>query len=201
MADLPQRQGDELFIVDNSDSDWKVRDYVPAHLLPRIFGYELMMAPYAIAHMRVPLKLKETGFTAWSELTEKNRVNIYLTNSLEPATDDKRQQEFEELAPALAHEARAVNSIKRYKRFTVVLGNPPYSLYSANLGDDARSLIEPYRFVQGQRIRERGALQLEKNLQDDYVKFFAFSESLHTASKTGILSFISNSGYLAACRT
>ncbi len=173
--------------------------YVPVHLLPRIFGYELMMAPYAIAHMRVPLKLKETGFTAWSELTEKNRVNIYLTNSLEPATDDKRQQEFEELAPALAHEARAVNTIKRKQRFTVVIGNPPYAGHSANASRDNEgmhnfigALIHDYYFVDGAPLGEKNP----KWLQDDYVKFLRLGQHLIQRTGAGMLGLITNHSYL-----
>ncbi|MCA9697445.1 MAG: hypothetical protein KC431_07965, partial [Myxococcales bacterium] len=59
---------------------------------------------------------------------------------------------------------------------TVILGNPPYSIQSANLDPQARQLIEAYKYVDGHRIVARGALQLEKNLQDDYVKFFRWAE-------------------------
>jgi len=98
--------------------------------------------------------------------------------------------------PALAHEAKAVNAIKRHQRFTVVIGNPPYSLYTANLTEASDRLIEPFRSIDGEPVRERGALQLEKNLQDDYVKFFGFC--LHTLQRSGLgaLGFISNHGYL-----
>ena len=101
-------------------------EYVPQHLLPRLHGYELMMAPYAIAHMKLPLKLKETGFTAWDKLGDDGRARVYLTNALEPPSDQKTQLELGEWFPALAAEAQAVNAIKRQQRFTVVLGNPPY---------------------------------------------------------------------------
>ena len=97
-------------------------EYVPKHLLPRLFGFELMMAPYAIAHMKIGLKLYETGYRFRSD----ERAQIYLTNALEPASDVKKQMEFKEWIPALAHEALAVNDIKRRKRFTIVVGNPPY---------------------------------------------------------------------------
>jgi hypothetical protein len=98
--------------------------YVPLHLLPRITGFELMMAPYAIAHMKVGLKLKETGFSAWETLTDKDRVRIFLTNSLEPHQDYSDRLSFD--VPALAHEARAVNQVKANTPFTVIIGNPPY---------------------------------------------------------------------------
>jgi len=166
--------------------------YVPKHLLPRIHGYELMMAPYAIAHMKLGLKLYETGYRFGIDA----RARIYLTNSLEPPSDDKKQQEFEELAPALAHEAQAVNAIKRYQRFTVVVGNPPYSGLSANLTDQARQLVTRFKFIDGVRLNERGALQLEKNLQDDYIKFLAFAEDRLANTGTGICGMICNHGFI-----
>jgi len=141
-------------------------DYVPKHLLPRLHGFELMMAPYAIAHMKIGLKLYETGYRFGSD----ERARIYLTNALEPPSDAKEQREFEEWTPALAHEAQAVNAIKRHQRFTVVIGNPPYAGWSANLTPSARAIVERYKFIGRERIREKGALQFEKNLQDDYVK-------------------------------
>jgi predicted helicase len=165
--------------------------YVPKHLLPRVYGYELLMAPYAIAHMKIGLKLYETGYRFGSDA----RARIYLTNSLEPATNEKQQREFEEWAPALAHEAKAVNEVKRRQRFTVVIGNPPYSNLSANLTETSRALVEKYKFIGVERVTERNALQLERNLNDDYVKFMAWTEDRLSDTRVGILSMISNNVY------
>ncbi len=140
-------------------------DYVPKHLLPRLHGYELLMAPYAIAHMKIGLKLYETGYRFGSD----ERARVYLTNSLEPAHDYSDRLAF--VIPALAHEAEAVNQIKRDRRFTVVIGNPPYANYSANLSPQARRIVDKYRSFKGTPIRERNQLQFERNLQDDFVKF------------------------------
>ncbi|HLA26903.1 MAG TPA: hypothetical protein VJZ49_03295, partial [Syntrophales bacterium] len=96
-------------------------EYVPKHLLPRLYGYELMMAPYAIAHMKIGLKLFETGYRFGSN----ERAHIYLTNALEPPSP-LAEQAAANLFEALGHEAQAVNAIKSNKRFTVVIGNPPY---------------------------------------------------------------------------
>ncbi len=97
-------------------------DYVPKHLLPRLYGFELLMAPYAIAHMKIGLKLADTGYRFQSD----ERARVYLTNSLEPAMPEMQQKQIAEMSVALAHEAQAVNAIKRHQRFTVVVGNPPY---------------------------------------------------------------------------
>jgi predicted helicase len=151
------------------------------------------MAPYAIAHMKIGLKLHETEYRFGSE----ERARIYLTNALEPPSNLADQPEFEAWAPALAHEAKAVNDIKRYQCFTVVIGNPPYSKLSANLGPEQRRLVDAYRSVDGQRIVERGALALEMNLQDDYVKFVRISQMAIDRSGVGIIGLITNHGYLS----
>ncbi len=168
-------------------AEWN--EYVPEHLLPRLHGFELMMAPYAIAHMKIGLKLSETGY----RFDADERARIYLTNAIEPWI---RQLPFIEFA-ALAHEAAAVNEIKRHKRFTVVVGNPPYSKISSNLTPEMRATVERYRYLNGEKIKERGALQFEINLQDDYVKFFRLCEGKISASNAGVLGLITNNGYLS----
>ena len=162
-------------------------EYVPKHLLPRLHGYELMMAPYAIAHMKVGLKLYETGYRFGSD----ERARIYLTNALEPANDSKKQMEFKEWIPALAHEAQAVNAIKRNQRFTVMIGNPPYAGVSANMSETASALVEPYKFVDGEPLGER-----KHWLQDDYVKFIRFAQMSVESAGTGVIGYITNHGYL-----
>jgi len=164
-------------------------EYVPKHLLPRLYGYELMMAPFAIAHMKVPLKLKETGFTAWAGLRDEDRVRIYLTNALEPANDD--QKILEGIVPALAHEADSVNSIKRRQRFTVVIGNPPYAGISSNMTEYAQRIVDAYKIVDGGALNERKLW-----LQDDYVKFIRKAQTTIEAARVGILGYITNHGYL-----
>ena len=168
--------------------------------LPRLYGYELLMAPYAIAHMKIGLKLHETGYTFGS----KERVRVYLTNALEPA-NQTGQISFADWLPALAHEARAVSSVKANQRFTVLIGNPPYSIRSGNLTEDARELVETFKFIDGTKIIEKGALQLEKNLNDDYVKFFGLLvENFFSTEPFGIACLITNHAFLdipscAAC--
>lgn len=166
-------------------TEWN--QYVPKHLLPRIHGYELMMAPYAIAHMKIGLKLYETGYRFGSD----ERARIYLTNTLEPPSGEKKQREFEEWAPALAHEAQAVNAIKRHQRFTVVIGNPPYSGISSNMSDEAQQLVDRYRYVNGEPLGERKVW-----LQNDYVKFLGFAHRTLLNTGVGCLGFITDNSYL-----
>jgi hypothetical protein len=158
-------------------------EYVPKHLLPRLFAYELMMAPYAIAHMKVGLKLAETGYQFGSD----ERVRIYLTNALEPAQQQLRLPDFE----PLAHEAEAVNRVKREKRFTVVIGNPPYSGVSSNNSEYAKRLADAYKIIDGDHLNEKKLW-----LQDDYVKFLRTGQLTIEKAGCGVLGFITNHGYL-----
>lgn len=160
-------------------------DYVPRHLLPRLYGYELLMAPYAIAHMKIGLKLYETGYRFGSD----ERVRVYLTNALEPAQDFSDR--FASMIPALAHEAQAVNSVKRNQRFTVVIGNPPYAGISSNMTKQAQKIVAPYKIVDGAALNERKLW-----LQDDYVKFIRTAQTTIEQAHTGILGYITNNGYL-----
>lgn len=165
-------------------AEWN--EYVPKHLLSRLCGFELMMAPYAIAHMKLGLKLMETGYHFASD----ERARIFLTNSLEPASDMDKQLEM--WSPELAHEAQAVNKVKRHKHFTVVIGNPPYSYESANRGEWISTLVKEYYQVDGQPLAERNP----KGLQDDYVKFIRFAQKCIEEANEGIMGFITNHGFL-----
>ena len=169
-------------------------DYVPKHLLPRLHGYELMMAPYAIAHMKIGLKLYETGYRFESD----ERARVYLTNALEPAQDFSGTLAF--AIPALAHEAEAVNAIKRDQRFTVVIGNPPYSGHSSNKGGWITSMLHgdladgvaSYFEIDGRSLAESNT----KWLNDDYVKFIRLVQNAISVSSAGVFGFITNSSYL-----
>ena len=157
-------------------------DYVPEHLLPRLHAFELMMAPYAIAHMKLGLKLAETGYGFATE----ERARIYLTNALEPWVKQLPLIGFD----ALAHEAAAVNEIKRHKRFTVVIGNPPYSKSSQNQGDWIDGIMEEYK-----RTVRAAETQIQA-LSDDYAKFFRLAHFTLESSQLGILGYITNNGWL-----
>lgn len=164
-------------------------EYVPRHLLTRLHGYEILMAPYAIAHLKIGLKLYETGYRFASD----ERARVYLTNALEPAHEQLRLPDVD----ALAREAEAVDEAKRSGRFTVVLGNPPYSGHSANKGEWIRDLLrsggaESYFAVDGKPLNERNP----KWLNDDYVKFLRFAQWTIDRAGRGVLGFITNHSYL-----
>jgi len=167
------------------DALWN--EYVPKHLLTRLHGYELLMAPYAIAHLKIGLKLYETGYRFDSD----ERARVYLTNALEPASEIG-QQTLEGFLPALAHEVEAVNEVKRKQAFTVVIGNPPYAYKSANSGEHITALLRKYYSIRGFPLLEKNP----KGLQDDYVKFFRLGEHILEHTRAGFLGFITNHGYI-----
>ncbi|MEG8041738.1 hypothetical protein QP164_02660 [Sphingomonas sp. LR59] len=156
--------------------------YVPLHLLPRLTGFELMMAPYAIAHVKLGLKLSDTGYTFGSDV----RAQIYLTNALEPA---QLIPQFGFMSAALAHEAQAANKAKETP-FTVVIGNPPYAGASANNSASAQALVAPYRSINGISLGER-----KMWVQNDYVKFFGLAETIAARANTGVLGFITDNSF------
>ena len=171
-------------------------DYVPKHLLPRLHGYELLMAPYAIAHLKIGLKLYETGYRFESD----ERARVYLTNALEPPGEEQLTLDF---LPALAHEADAVNEIKREQRFTVVIGNPPYLGEAGRGGDWIAALMRgreiqsgrstfSYFEVDGESLKERNP----KWLNDLYVRFTRLSHWLLELAGRGVHGFITNHGYI-----
>ena len=163
------------------------REYVPRHLLPRLYGFELMMAPYAIAHLKLALKLGETGY----QFQEGDRLNIYLTNSLEPPTP-LADAKLADMFTILATEAQEVNRVKATKRFTVVIGNPPYAGHAANFGKWITQLVDDYYYIDGKPLGEKNP----KWLQDDYVKFVRMGQFCVCQSGLGVFSYITNHGYM-----
>ena len=171
------------------------QDYVGASLLPRLFGYELQMAPYAIAHMKVALTLANTGY---SFPAEPPRINIYLTNALEPSREV--QASIETLVPALAHEARAANRVKEEVAVTVVIGNPPYQGKSSNKGPWITNLMRS-RLPDGadHYFRFNNADLGERNpkwVNNDYVKFFRLAQWRLAETGIGVLGYITSNSYL-----
>ena len=158
--------------------------YVRDNLLPRIFGFELLMAPYAVAHLKLGLLLHETEY----DFASDERLGIYLTNTLEQLD---KQVEFQ-FARWLSDESKKADNIKNAERIMVVLGNPPYSVSSANNGEWIRGLVRDYYAVDGQPLGERNP----KSLQDDYVKFIRWGQWRIEKTGAGILAYISNNGYL-----
>jgi len=180
--------------------------YVREHLLPRIFGFELLMAPYAVAHLKLGMQLAgldlpEAQREDWAyDFKGDERLGIYLTNTLEEA-----EQRVSRLALGgyITDEANAAAQVKQDYPVMVVLGNPPYSGHSANKGawinallrgKDALSGTQTGNYFEADRkpLGERNP----KWLNDDYVKFVRFAQWRIECTGHGILAFITNHGYL-----
>ena len=170
--------------------------YVKDHLLPRLFGFELLMAPYAMAHLKLGMQLAAQDLPSeqqpnWAyEFGNEERLGVYLTNSLEQA-EQQTQTMFGPLR-AITDEANAAAAVKRDLPIMVVIGNPPYSGHSANKGEWIANLVNDYKTVDGQPLGERNP----KWLQDDYVKFIRFGQWRIRQTGAGVLAFVTNHGYL-----
>ena len=171
--------------------------YVKNDLIPRLNGFELLMASYAMAHLKMDMLLTETGYKPTtppaghpSKGGEEQRLKIFLTNSLEEAHPDTQTL----FSSWLSDEADQANVIKRDAPVMVVIGNPPYSGESANKGQWIMNLMEDYKKEPGgkEKLKERNP----KWINDDYVKFIRFSSHLIEKNGEGILAFINPHGYL-----
>ena len=153
--------------------------YVEEHLIPRLNGFELLMASYAMAHLKLDLLLTETGYKP----KKQQRLKVYLTNSLEEHHPDTGTL----FANWLSTEANEANHIKRDTPVMVVLGNPPYAVSSSNKSDWIQNLIADYK----KDLNER-----KINLDDDYIKFIRFGEHFIEKNGEGILAYISNNSFI-----
>ncbi len=172
-------------------------DYVRRHLLPRLSGFELLMAPYAICHLKLALEIGGPGFA----LPEDGRLGVYLTNALEEAREADAAGPL--FAREVAREAAGADAVKRDRPVMAVIGNPPYSGHSANTGAWIAGLLrgrdgaEPagsYFEVDGRPLGERNP----KYVNDDYVKFFRFAQWRIERTGEGVLGFVTNHNYLDA---
>ena len=194
----------EEFTRRNDAGMWS--GFVKEQLLPRLFGFELLMAPYAVAHFKLGMQLagqdlSEAQRANWAyDFSGDERLGIYLTNTLEEA--ERRAETLFGPLRIISEEANAAANIKRDLPIMVVMGNPPYSGHSANRsweirdGKKARTfignLVQDYYKVDGRPLGEKNP----KWLQDDYVKFIRFGQWRIEQTGAGILAFITNHGYL-----
>lgn len=161
-------------------------NYVEKDLIPRIHGFELLMASYAMCHMKLDMTLTGLGY---KPSAKPPRLGVYLTNTLEEG--ERVEQTLFGLSLAIAEEAKAASDIKRQMPIMVVIGNPPYSGHSSNNGKWIKKLMADYK-ISPELKRPAQA----KWLSDDYVKFVRFAEHMIEKNGEGVLGFITNHGYL-----
>ena len=156
------------------------QQYVEQHLLPRLNGFEILMASYAVAHLKLDMLLSETGYQHKSD----KRLNVYLTNSLEESNNEPRTL----FSQWLSREATEANVIKRDYPVMVMIGNPPYSVSSQNKGEWINKLLEDYK----KDLNERNI----QPLSDDYIKFIRLGQYYVDKNGEGIVAYISNNSFV-----
>jgi hypothetical protein len=165
--------------------------YVHEHLLPRLFGFELLMAPYAVAHFKLGLELSarhllELQRGVWAYHFQPNeRLNIYLTNTLEDL--EKVTQQLGPLS-IISRETNEAIAVKKHRPVLVVLGNPPYANFGRqNRNDFILGLLADYK---------RGLNEKKLNLDDDFIKFLRWAHDRIERTGSGVIGFITNNVYL-----
>lgn len=154
--------------------------YVKNDLIPRLNGFELLMASYAMAHLKMDILLTETGY----KTDDDQRFRIFLTNSLEEAHPDSGTL----FSSWLSEEANQANSIKKDSPVMVVIGNPPYSVSSTNKSDWIEKLVLDYK----KDLKEKN----KQPLSDDYIKFIRFGQHFIDKNNEGVLAYISNNSFI-----
>lgn len=160
------------------------QNLIKEHILKNFYAFELMMAPYAVGHLKMGFLLEELGY----KLKKDDRFKLYLTNTLE--MEELTQTDLPGMA-SLSEESHLAGKVKKETPILVILGNPPYSAVSANMGEWIMGLIEDYKYVDGKHFGER-----KHWLQDDYVKFIRFAQWKINQAGEGVLGFITNHSYL-----
>ncbi|MBL1215685.1 MAG: N-6 DNA methylase [Ignavibacteriae bacterium] len=162
-----------------------VKNFLKEQVLQNYYAFELMMAPYAIGHMKMSFLLEELGY----RMEDDERIKYYLTNTLEMKELD--ESKFPGMS-SLSHESHEAGKVKRKEPILVILGNPPYSGHSSNTGVWISDVIKEYYQIDGKSLGEKNP----KWLQDDYVKFIRFSQWKIDQAGEGVLGFITNHSYL-----
>ncbi len=176
----------------------KWKNYVNNNLLSRLFGFELLITPYTIAHLKLGLKLRETGYT----FQQKKRLGVYLANTLEGTHQIEDTITKFINTGFLSKECETVNKIKMDHPISIIVGNPPYAGHSANKSKWIDTLLHGknndnsrkvnYFEVDGEALQEKNP----KWLNDDYVKFIRFAQWRVEKTGYGIVAFITNHSFL-----
>ncbi|AHH11428.1 N-6 DNA methylase (plasmid) [Borrelia coriaceae] len=166
----------------------KQKDYINEHVLKNIYGFEYLMAPYAVAHLKLSQYLREVCNFKFE--SEQARSQIFLTNTID-LTPVSNQESFKAFFPAISEENKLVNEIKN-KPILVILGNPPYNAGSKNNNAYILKLIKSYKTIDNIPLNEKAII----SLNDDYVKFIRFSEHKIENADEGLLGIITNNGFL-----
>jgi predicted helicase len=158
-------------------------NFIKEHVLKNFYAFELMMAPYAVGHLKMSFLLEELGY----RLQKDDRVKLYLTNTLE--MEELAQTELPGMV-SLSEESHLAGRVKKEQPILVILGNPPYSVSSVNKSDFIEQEMELYK----EDVREERNIQ---PLSDDYIKFIRFAHWKIERDGKGIIGMITNNSYLS----
>lgn len=166
--------------------------WIKKHILANFHAFELMMAPYAIGHLKIGFIFEELGY----KMADDERFKLYLTNTLEMEEIEQTAMPFYR---SLSEESHLAGKVKKEQPVLVILGNPPYSGISANINEWTERLLkqdidgtQSYYKVDEKPLGEKNP----KWLQDDYVKFLRFAQWKIQTSGYGIVGMITNHSYL-----
>jgi predicted helicase len=163
---------------ENNQGIWK--SYATKDLIPRMHGFEILMASYTMVHLKLAMFLSQSGV----DITD--RLSVYLTNSLEEGTP--QDDGLFSLSRWLTDEAEEAGRVKTNNPIMVVMGNPPYSVSSSNSGEWINRLIGDYK----KDLNERNI----QPLSDDYIKFIRYGQHFIEKNKEGVLAYISNNSFV-----
>jgi len=167
-------------IFDNLKQSGKKELLIRDHILKNIYGFEYLIAPYTITHLKLSQFLKEHNY----ELSDKERFQVFLTNTLEPIDKQIKIP----LLPALSKESKDAQDVKD-KPVLVITGNPPYSVSSSNKNGFIDNLMKKYK----EDLNEKNI----QSLSDDYIKFIRFAHNKIENSGQGVIAVITNNSYLS----
>jgi predicted helicase len=157
--------------------------FIKEHILKNFYAFELMMAPYAVGHLKMSFLLEELGY----RLQKDDRVKLYLTNTLE--MEELAQTELPGMV-SLSEESHLAGRVKKDQPILVILGNPPYSVSSVNKSDFIEQEMDVYK----KDVRKERNIQ---PLSDDYIKFIRFAHWKIDRDGNGIIGMITNNSYLS----
>jgi predicted helicase len=178
LLEVFQRIFENIGGADSGRADLIVRQ----HFLRNVFGFEYLIAPYTIAHLKLSQYLADRGHP----LAADERLQVFLTNTLEPI-----EPQANLLVPAVSAEVEAAQRVKE-QPILVITGNPPYSGHSKNKGKWISAEIAKYR----EGFPELSKPAQGKWLQDDYVKFIRFAQFKMETVREGVVGIITNHSWL-----
>ena len=162
------------------DENAKIK-FIKERLLKNFFGFEYLIAPYTIAHLKLTQFLQECGYT-FDKKDANDRVGVYLTDTL-----DNAEHKINFLFPNISKEGEEANKIKLDYPILIIMGNPPYSNYAGKGKDFINDLLEDYK---------KGLEEKKINLDDEYIKFIRFAQWKIEKTGKGIIGIITNNSYL-----